>query len=185
MIAFIGLGNVGSQYANTKHNAGFWVIDEWTKRHKIVFKPGKDDYLFSEHKKNKIILIKPTTGMNKSGIAVKAVMKKWNLKISDLFIIFDDVDLPLGTIRIKPKGGDGCHRGLENIIYNLNTNGFSRIKFGIGTDENMRPAEKYVLRPFKIEKSLIVNQAINRAVDALDSLFLNGLSYTMNYFNKK
>ena len=183
MIAFIGLGNVGDKYANTKHNAGFWIIDEWAKKHNVSFKPGNGEYLFGEHDKWKIIIVKPTTGMNNSGIAVKEIMNKWGLENSDLYVVMDDVDLPLGVIRIKPKGGDGCHRGLENIIYHLYSNEFSRIKFGIGTEENMRPSEHYVLKPFKNEKKLIVKQTIKKAVDALDSIFLNGLSYTMNHFN--
>ena len=183
MIAFIGLGNVGDKYANTKHNAGFWIIDEWAKKHNVLFKPSKGEYLFAEYDKWEVILVKPITGMNNSGVAVREVMNKWGLENSDLFVLVDDVDLPLGTIRIKPKGGDGCHRGLENIIYHLNSNQFSRIKFGIGTEENMRPAEHYVLQSFKNEKKLIVQQTIKKAVDALDSIFLNGLSYTMNHFN--
>jgi len=183
MIAFIGLGNVGDKYAKTKHNVGFWIIDEWAKKHKIFFKPSNGEYLFAEYDKWKIIIVKPVTGMNNSGVAVKEVMNKWELENSDLYVVMDDVDLPLGTIRIKPKGGDGCHRGLQNIIYHLHSNQFSRIKFGIGTEENMRPSEKYVLKPFKNEKKLIVQQTIKKAVNALDSIFLNGLNYTMNHFN--
>ena len=184
MIALIGLGNIGNRYNKTKHNAGFWIVDEWVKRHKVFFKPGKGEYLIAEYNKWKAIVVKPVTGMNNSGIVVKEIMKKWKLINSDLYVVMDDVDLPLGTLRIKPKGGDGCHRGLENIIYHLNSNEFPRVKFGIGTKENMRPSEKYVLKPFKNENKLIIKNTIKKAVDALDSIFLNGLSYTMNHFNK-
>ena len=95
MIAFIGLGNSGSQYQKTKHNAGFWVIDEWAERHNLQFKPGKGEYLFAQSKKYEIILVKPISGMNNSGVAVKEIMSHWRLNNSDLHLIIDDVDLPL------------------------------------------------------------------------------------------
>tara|TARA_X000000368_G_C22952222_1_gene677162 strand:+ start:232 stop:783 length:552 start_codon:yes stop_codon:yes gene_type:complete len=183
MIAFIGLGNSGSQYQKTKHNAGFWVLDEWAERHDLQFKPGKGEYLFAQNKKQEVVLVKPITGMNNSGVAVKEIMNYWSLNNTDLFVIIDDVDLPLGKVRVKPRGGDGCHRGLENIIYHLNSNQFPRIRFGIGTDDNMRPAEKYVLKPFKKEKLKELGFAINKAVDVLDNLLINGLGHTMNNFN--
>ena len=110
MIAIIGLGNPGDQYANTKHNAGFWVADEWAQRHHLSFEPGKGDYVLAQHKRREVIVVKPTTGMNQSGSAVKDVALLWDLSPSEIYAIVDDVDLPLGTIRIRPKGGDGCHR---------------------------------------------------------------------------
>ena len=110
-------------------------------------------------------------------------MSHWRLNNSDLHLIIDDVDLPLGRIRVKPKGGDGCHRGLENIIYHLKSNEFPRIRFGIGSEENMRPAEQYVLKPFKKEKIKDVNASIDKAVEVLDSIVINGLGHTMNRFN--
>ncbi|MDP7037167.1 MAG: aminoacyl-tRNA hydrolase, partial [Candidatus Marinimicrobia bacterium] len=113
MIVFIGLGNPGDRYANTKHNAGFWVVDELARRWKLSFKPGKGDFVFSQKQNGKALLVKPTTGMNKSGIAVKSVSTHWNITPQDMCIVLDDVDLPLGKIRIRPKGGDGCHRGME------------------------------------------------------------------------
>jgi peptidyl-tRNA hydrolase, PTH1 family len=183
MIAFIGLGNSGNKYQKTKHNAGFWVLDEWAERQNLLFKPGKGEYLFAQSKKREVVLVKPLVGMNNSGVAVKEIMNHWNLNNLDLFVIIDDVDLPLGKVRVKPKGGDGCHRGLENIIYHLNSNKFPRIRFGIGTEDNMRPAEKYVLKPFKKEKLKELEFAINKAVDVLDNILINGLGHTMNHFN--
>ena len=183
MIAFIGLGNVGEIYRKTKHNAGFWVLDEFANREKISFKPGGGEYLFTEHNRKNMLLVKPTTGMNKSGNAVKDIINHWNLLPEDICVVFDDVDLPLGTIRIKPKGGDGCHRGLENIIYQLKTQKFPRVRLGIGTEENMRPAERYVLQPFRqndLEDSKIM---VDRAADVLQNILIKGLSHTMNQFN--
>lgn len=182
MIAFVGLGNPGNKYADTKHNAGFWILDEMASRYKISFKPGKGDYVVAI-KPNKFLLFKPTTGMNNSGKAVQDISNSWNLITKDICIILDDVDLPLDVIRIRPRGGDGSHRGLESIIYSLNTNEFPRLRFGIATDEKMRPAENYVLKPFNSNDQKTSAGAVKKAADALDSIIFNGLDKTMNIFN--
>ena len=184
MILFSGLGNPGYKYAKTKHNAGFWILDRLAEKKGKSFKPGNGQYVFVEDSKNGIIYMKPTTGMNKSGLALKQVVNQYSLTVSDIHVIVDDIDLPLGKLRIKPKGGDGCHRGLENIIYHLDSIKFPRIRFGIGTSENMRPAESYVLKPFSKEEVPLVNESVERAVDAIESIHINGLSHTMNYINK-
>ena len=180
--AFIGLGNPGEKYALTKHNAGFWILDEMASRYKISFKPGKGDYVIAS-KSDKLLLFKPITGMNNSGKAVQDISDSWNFMAKEIFIILDDVDLPLGSLRIKPKGGDGSHRGLESVIYALNTNEFPRLRFGIGTDEEMRPAEKYVLKPFRSDDQRTALEAVKRAADALDSILFNGMEKTMNRVN--
>ena len=183
MIAFVGLGNIGDRYSKTKHNAGFWALDEFARRNKMVFEPGKGNYVFAKTKRNQVLLIKPTTMMNKSGKAVKDVLAQWGLLPSDVFIVLDDVDLPLGAIRIRPKGGDGCHRGLENIIYQLQSNQFPRFRLGIGTKENMRPSEKYVLKPFHSDDNPAAEIMVKHCADAIDNLVVKGLNNTMNQFN--
>ena len=183
MIAFIGLGNVGDHYKWTKHNAGFWVIDEFARRKKLSFNPAKSMYVFAKHKSKQILLMKPITGMNQSGIAVKSLIEKWDLLIQDIYVLIDDVDLPLGSIRIRPKGGDGCHRGLENIIYNLQSNAFPRIRLGIAGSDYKRPSEKYVMKPFNDQMSLDAKIMVNRAADAMQSIINRGLNRTMNQFN--
>jgi len=183
VIAFVGLGNVGEIYRDTKHNAGFWVLDEFANREKISFKPGQGEYLFTEHNRKNMLLVKPTTGMNKSGCAVKDIISHWSLLPEDIYVVFDDVDLPLGTIRIKPKGGDGCHRGLGNIIYQLRTQNFPRVRLGIGTEEDMRPAERYVLQPFRQNHLQGSKIMVSRAADALQTILIKGLNHTMNQFN--
>jgi PTH1 family peptidyl-tRNA hydrolase len=183
MIAFVGLGNPGDNYANTKHNAGFWVVDELARRQKLSFKPGKGDYVFAQHQRQEALLIKPTTGMNRSGIAVKDAANRWGLFPADIHVVVDDVDLPLGSVRIRPKGGDGCHRGVENIIYHLQSDQFPRIRLGIGTDENMRPAEKFVLKPFRTDDEPEAEAMVKRGADALENLLIRGINHTMNHFN--
>ena len=183
MYSFIGLGNTGNHYALTKHNAGFWVIDELCKRLNVKMLPGEGEYVFAENKTKEIVLIKPSTGMNNSGIIIKSLIKKWNLELENLYVIFDDVDLPLGKIRIKPSGGDGCHKGMESIIYRLGTNKFPRIRFGIASGKNLRPSEKYVLKNFRENDQVLANEVILRTSDAVESIVNNGLSKTMNQYN--
>ena len=184
MIAFVGLGNVGDHYKWTKHNAGFWVIDEFARRKKLSFNPGKSEYVFAEHKPKQILLMKPTTGMNKSGIAVREIMDYWGILYSEIVVILDDVDLPLGKLRIRPKGGDGCHRGLENIIYQLGTRELVRMRLGIAEpSKETRPSEKYVLKPFHKDNQKEVDLMIHQSVDAMEYFLGNGLNKTMSKYN--
>tara|TARA_Y100001970_G_C14177069_1_gene827604 strand:- start:480 stop:1076 length:597 start_codon:yes stop_codon:yes gene_type:complete len=184
--AFIGLGNFGEDYSQTKHNFGFWIVNEFVSRKKISFKPGKGDFIFAESSNNQeFLVVKPTSGMNRSGFPIKEVQKQWNLSFSDIHIIVDDVDLGLGTIRIRPRGGDGCHRGLESIIYHLGSTEFPRVRIGIATDEPMRPAENYVLKPFHKHYKSLVEKMINVGTNSLEEILANGLDQAMNKYNYK
>ncbi len=184
MVVFVGLGNIGDEYSSTKHNAGFWVVNELAKRMNISFKPGKGDYVYAEDRNKDIILIKPTTGMNRSGLAVRQAFDKWNVELENLYLIVDDVDLNLGTLRIRPRGGDGCHRGMESVIYQLNVNQFPRIRFGIKADDHKRPAEKYVLKSFRKQDQQFAEEMVQQAADAAMSILNNGINATMNKFNR-
>jgi len=184
MIVFVGLGNIGDEYSSTKHNAGFWVVNELAKRMNINFKPGKGDYVYAEDKNRNILLAKPTTGMNRSGLAVRQIVDKWNINLNELFLIVDDVDLDLGTIRIRPRGGDGCHRGMESVIYQLNDNMFPRIRFGIKADDHKRPAEKYVLKPFRKQDQPRAKEMVDKTTDAIFSILNNGINKTMSEYNR-
>lgn len=186
MIAFIGLGNPGDRYSRTKHNAGYWVIDELAKRWSLNFQPGKGDYVYAEgHRKSTpVLLAKPTPGMNVSGPAVRAIVHHWNLDLSNVFVVVDDVDLPLGTLRIRPSGGDGCHRGMESVIYQLRDDNFPRIRVGIATAEQTRPAEKFVLKPFRKEDEPLAEEMVAIAADAAEMILARGLNQTMNEFNR-
>ena len=183
MIAFIGLGNPGNEYADTKHNAGFWVVDELVRRWRISYKPGKGQYLYSEKIKGDVLLVKTTTGMNGSGIGVKDILKHWNVSLEDLYIILDDVDLPLGKLRIRPKGGDGCHRGMESVIYHLGSTRFPRLRYGIATEDKLRPAEKYVLKSFRKKDQVLADEMVVKTADAVESILRIGISKTMNNYN--
>lgn len=184
MVVFVGLGNISDEYSSTKHNAGFWVVNELAKRMNISFKLGKGDYVYAEDRNRDIILIKPTTNMNRSGLAVRQVLDKWNVELENLYIIVDDVDLNLGTLRIRPGGGDGCHRGMESVIYQLSENQFPRIRFGIKAGDHKRPAEKYVLKPFHKQDQKLAEEMVLQAADAAMSILNNGINATMNKFNR-
>ena len=184
MIVFIGLGNPGDEYYNTKHNAGFWIIDELAKRWTCNFNAGKGNYVFSKKETKDVMLMKPTTGMNNSGIALKHFVGLFNINLNNLFVCVDDVDLPLGRIRIRPKGGDGCHRGLESIIYHLGNTKFPRLRFGVASQDYKRPSEKYVLKPFKKNDQNFSKEMVQIAADAAESLLNAGLDKTMNQYNK-
>ena len=184
MIAFIGLGNIGNEYSKTKHNAGFLSIDEFAIRNNLSYQPGRGSFVFSQIKSKQAVLAKPTTGMNKSGIAVREIMDYWDILSSKIVVILDDVDLPLGKIRIRPKGGDGCHRGLENIIYQTGTRELVRMRLGIAEpSKETRPSEEYVLKPFHKDNQKEVDLMIQQSADAMEYLLYNGLNQTMSKFN--
>jgi len=181
MKVFVGLGNPGPEYANTKHNAGFWVVDELARRWSIRFQPGKGAFVYAET--NDVLLAKPTTGMNAGGVAVKEIIQQYGVDLADLHIIVDDVDLPLGKLRLRPKGGDGCHRGMESVIYHLGNTHFPRLRFGVAAHDQKRPAEVYVLKPFKKNDQPEADTMIQTAADAMEYLLKKGIDRTMNRYN--
>lgn len=193
MIAFIGLGNPGSEYAATKHNFGFWVVDELARRWDVSFQPGRGRYVYAEHEfmpsdgdgvALTVIAGKPTAGMNQSGTGVKEIRAAWELALSDMYVIVDDVDLPLGSLRIRPQGGDASHKGMASVIYQLGSTGFPRIRMGIATSERLRPAEEYVLKPFSRKDEPLAREMVIRGVDAVESILSRGLERTMSEFNR-
>lgn len=184
MIAFIGLGNVGDSYTTTKHNAGFWVVNELARRMNLAFKPGKGDFVYAQKKRGDLLLAKPTTGMNVSGLAVRAIKDQWSMALEDIHVIVDDVDLPLGSLRIRPHGGDGSHRGMESVIYQLGDDRFPRLRIGIKTSEITRPAEKFVLKPFLKEDQLLAEDMVQRTADAAETILRQGLQTAMNKYNR-
>tara|TARA_Y100000389_G_scaffold64102_1_gene60120 strand:+ start:1833 stop:2402 length:570 start_codon:yes stop_codon:yes gene_type:complete len=184
MMVFVGLGNSESKYLSTKHNAGFWVMDEFAKAHNIEFKPGKGNYIFAK-KGDEFLLVKPTTGMNNSGSIIRDVLNFYKEDTDNLVVVFDDVDLPLGEIRIKTEGGDGCHNGMKSIIKSLSTDKIKRLKIGIAASDYRRPSEKYVLKPFNKKFHPLVEEVLTIANHAIVSILEQGVNETMNKFNKQ
>ena len=179
MKLIIGLGNPGPEYANNRHNVGCMVIDalrkkigfpEWRKKEKFFSEVSEGVF-----ETEKIILSKPQTFMNLSGKAVRALVDFHHVKLEDLIIIEDDIDLPLGTIRIRQKGSAGTHNGMKSIVESMGTENFPRIRIGIeNRDEKLKKKQdlsSYVLSDFHAEEKNQVNDAVVRAVSLLVSIF--------------
>lgn len=179
----VGLGNPGEQYVNTKHNAGYWVLDQLANEFNLKFKLGKGEYM---HAKNSdMSLVKPIGYMNNSGVALKQYIDYFNIDISKILIVYDDADLPLGSIKFKSKGSSGGQKGIESIIYHLKNDQFLRLKIGISTNTNQQSLSSYVLSPFKNKEKSIVQSVIIESVEAIKFLINNNINETMNKYNKK
>ena len=182
MKLIVGLGNPGNNYSLTKHNFGFWVADELAKQRSLKFSSGKGEYVLAAD--NQCLIVKPTTFVNNSGLAIKHILKYYDkIDIEDLLIIYDDIDIELGDIRFKQHGSDGGHKGVQSIIYHLNTDSFDRLKIGIGTSLKMRPSESYVLKPFPKKFHKKIEEVIENALSGINFYFDNNIEMTMNHFN--
>ncbi len=181
MIVVIGLGNPGTKFNNTRHNVGFMAIDKFTEKNNFPdFKLDKKaNALISEQAD--IILVKPQTFMNESGKAVKATIK--NKPIEILVIIHDDIDLPVGKIKIVKERGSAGHKGVESIIKNIGNDGLIRIRIGIKGEKDIK-AMKVVLKKFTPKEQTLMNEAVEKTSQALDCLIKEGLEKTMNEYNK-
>ena len=184
MKAIAGLGNPGEKYLGTRHNFGFMVVDRFAFKNSVVFKAGRGEYVYSKVNPE-LILIKPTTYMNNSGYAIKSAMDYFKIHESDLTIVYDDIDLPLGTVRFREKGQAAGHRGVEDVIYNLSSHVFPRFKMGIANDGQMRPSEKFVLRKFRKDEHETVKEAVEFSCDALEFSLNHSIQETMNKYNRK
>jgi len=183
MHILVGLGNPGRKYSDTKHNFGFWVLNRFTEKRSLTFQAGKGDYLLA--KKGNLICIKPTSFMNNSGTSILDVKQFFKVEPNQLLVVYDDIDLPLGTIRFRGGGGTGGHKGIESIIYQIQSENFNRLRIGIATEDEMRPAEKYVLNPFRDGQKEIVNDMIKKACEGIEYYLSHGIKETMNQFNEK
>ncbi len=181
-----GLGNPGSRYDGTRHNIGFAILDALARDFGAEFRAGKGDYLFSKitHNGVDVLLQKPTTYMNLSGRAVQHALAFYKISISDLLVICDDVNLPLGAVRIRPDGSDGGQNGLKDIIEQLGKNSFARLRFGIGAPKHRGDLSNYVLSKFTDDELPIVQETIAHCVQAVRSFIEQGVSITMTRFNR-
>jgi PTH1 family peptidyl-tRNA hydrolase len=182
----VGLGNIGSEYKNTRHNIGFDVLDFLAKEEGVSFSEGRlADVAQVKLKGKPIVLIKPTTYMNLSGKAVNYWLQQEKINIENLLVIVDELALPLGKIRINPKGSDGGHNGLKNIQETLNTTQYSRLRFGIGNEFSKGKQVDFVLGKWTDDEQQLLKDRIKLAADAIKSFAFIGLERTMNSFNTK
>ena len=182
----VGLGNIGAEYQNTRHNIGFKVLDAFAKASNITFSTERYGDVARMRLKNKqLVLLKPSTYMNLSGNAVRYWLDKENIPVENLFIIVDDLSLSIGSIRIKGKGSDGGHNGLKSVAQMTGTQAYARLRFGIGNDFPKGCQIDYVLGEFTDDEEKILEERIGVAVEAIKSFCLAGLNITMNQFNNK
>jgi len=182
----VGLGNPGERYKNTRHNLGYRVVDQLARKNNKRFKAGKGDYLFCQIEKEeerRFFLIKPLTYMNSSGEAVVDALNYFSLNREELLVLCDDVNLPLGKIRIREKGTDGGHKGLNSIIYHLNSILFARLRMGIGEAPPEMELEKFVLSEFPQEEKQAVDKMIEKACTAVENALIWGIEDSMSRFN--
>lgn len=178
----VGIGNPGREYAMTRHNVGFMVIDELAARYNVGLKE-RIKGLIGETMINseKILLVKPLTYVNNSGHCVLDLVNFYKLSPQDVIVICDDVNLPLGKIRIRKKGSDGGHNGLKSIIYNIRSEDFPRVRVGI--DAAQHDMVSHVLGRFTDEEWTVMMQSIKRAADAAECMIKDGIDAAMNRYN--
>lgn len=182
----VGLGNIGAEYVNTRHNIGFKVLDHLAKKESLSFETVKLGTMAEYKIKGRtLLLLKPNTYMNLSGKAVQYWMDKEKIAKENVFVITDDLNLPFGTIRIKSKGSDGGHNGLKNIQLVLNSAEYPRFRFGISDEFKKGQQVDYVLGEWTEEEKAKLPERLDIAVEAIQSFALSGLNNTMNVFNGK
>ena len=182
----VGLGNIGDEYRNTRHNIGFMVLDALAKASNIVFSDKRYGAVANMSLKGKqLLLLKPSTYMNLSGNAVRYWMQQEKIPLENVLIIVDDLALPIGTLRLKGKGSDAGHNGLKHIAATLGTQNYSRLRFGIGNDFPKGGQIDFVLGEFDDEAKKILPERISLAGEIIKSFCLTGLNNTMNQYNNK
>lgn len=182
----IGLGNIGEKYVNTRHNIGFLMLDAYSKASNISFKTKRyGDIAEHKVKGRQLTFLKPSTYMNLSGKAIRFWMQKKNIPAENIFVITDDLNLPLGKIRIRTKGGDGGHNGLKNIIEILGNSNFTRLRYGIGKDFSIGEQVDYVLNEWTDEELKSIEDNKKTVIQIINAFVTIGIERTMNQYNKK
>ena len=182
----VGLGNIGVEYANTRHNMGFMVLDAWAQASNIVFESGRYGYTATvSFKGRKFTLLKPTTYMNLSGKAVRYWMNELKLPLENLLVISDDLNIPFGTLRLRKNGSAGGHNGLTNINELLGTQEYARIRMGIGNDFGRGQQVGYVLGELCEEERKEMPELCNRVIEGIKAWATMGADRAMNVINTR
>lgn len=186
MKLIVGLGNPGKQYENTRHNIGFDVIDALSDKFSIPLNQSKFKGLYGMgvHKGEKVVLLKPLTYMNLSGESIRAVSDYYQIDIEDIVIIYDDLDLPVGKIRLRQKGSAGGHNGIKSTVAHLGTQEFNRIRIGIDRPKNGMKVPDYVLGRFYDEEKPFTQEAVKKSAAACEAWLEKPFLQVMNEFNQ-
>jgi peptidyl-tRNA hydrolase, PTH1 family len=186
MKLIVGLGNPGKQFDKTRHNIGFEVIDELSDQLAIPLNQSKFKGLFGTglHNGEKVILLKPLTYMNLSGESIRAIMDYYQIDLEDFVVIYDDLDLPVGKIRLRQKGSAGGHNGIKSTVAHLGTQEFNRIRIGIDRPRNGMKVPDYVLGRFHEEELGLTKEAVQKSADACKTWMEKPFLQVMNEFNQ-
>lgn len=184
MYVIVGLGNPGKKYENTRHNIGFITVDFLAEKNNISINKIKHKALVGEGQiaGKKVLLVKPQTYMNLSGNSVREIMDYYKADLDKLIVIYDDVDIPMGSLRIRKKGSAGTHNGMRSIIYDLKEDGFPRVRIGIGADKKI-PLAGYVLGGFGKEEVKVMEEAVTRAACSIECILEKGIDIAMGEYN--
>ena len=181
----VGLGNIGNEYTNTRHNIGFKVLDALAKASGATFRTDRlGDITEIKEKGRTLLLLKPSTYMNLSGKAVNYWMQKEKITLENVFIVVDDLAIPFGSIRIRKKGSDGGHNGLKNINEIVKSNEYARLRFGVGSNFAKGAQIDYVLGEWSKEENDMIIPLIEKSIDSIKAFPLIGIDRTMNTYNK-
>ena len=183
----VGLGNPGEKFANQRHNIGFMVIDAISQEYGLSFSNHKHQSMIAQFRlnTNKIILLKPQTFMNLSGNAVNAIMKYYDIPKSNTLIVFDDLDLPLGTIRLRKSGSASGHNGMNSIITILKSKLIPRLRIGLGRPPKNIPPKNYVLQSFSRDEKRIIDELLPKTIALIETMILQGIDIAMNKYNTR
>jgi PTH1 family peptidyl-tRNA hydrolase len=186
MYIIAGLGNPGKEYAGTRHNIGFDTVERIAEKYKASFNKTKFNSVYGEININgeKVMLVKPVTFMNRSGLAISEMMNFYKIPVENLIVIYDDIDIPVGTLRVRPHGSSGTHNGMRSIISQLGSDKFPRIRVGIGRNPEMDLAD-YVLQRFGRDDREKIDSIIESASDAAVEIITKGLNSAMQNYNIK
>lgn len=181
----VGLGNIGRDYVGTRHNIGFMIADQLAEEAGVTFNSCRYGDMAKVKVKNcELLVLKPSTFMNLSGVAVRYWMNKEKLPLNQLLILVDDIALPFGTIRIRESGSEGGHNGLKSIAEHLGTRDYARLRFGVGDEFAKGRQVDYVLGQFSPDEKKLLAEKIDRAVEAVKAFCLSGPAFAMTHFNK-
>jgi PTH1 family peptidyl-tRNA hydrolase len=188
-VLIVGLGNPGREYAGNRHNVGFMTADRWVAAHSLAFNKIQHHAIIAQGRRatgggeHRIIVAKPQTFMNESGRAVGALLRFYKIPVERLLVIFDDLDLPFGAIRLRADGGAGGHNGMRSIIQHLGGNQFARLRIGIGRPPGRMDPAAFVLQDFGRDETAELDALLDRAGQAIDTFLAAGITAAMNQFN--
>jgi PTH1 family peptidyl-tRNA hydrolase len=182
----VGLGNPGQRYRNTWHNLGARTVEELARRANVTFKPGKGEFFFAEIRQSNTLttLLIPTSYMNRSGQPVSVWLRYHKVDLSQMLVVYDDHDLALGRIRIRPDGSSGGHHGMDDILRLCGSDKFPRLRIGIRIDREQIELADQVLKPIPSGLSQFVERIVNTSADAVQTITSDGLSSAMTFYNK-